>query len=94
MIAVFLMAPYGWKAPFDVHGLLRQAIAEAGMTEKEIYSGRMDGSQWVKAVTGQQALDLVMLVNLLPLKVWMVFGPRMLAAIVSHWMESKKQEVA
>lgn len=89
-------AAYNHRAPFDVHGLLLQCIREADLTEKEIYLGRMDAAEWHRMTHPESArprpLDLVVLINLLPLKVWMSFGPRLLSRIVKTWMVTTAEE--
>lgn len=45
-------------------------------------------------LTGQRPLDLVLLVDILPYRVWFQFGPRLLAVILQRSLEQQKSEVA
>lgn len=91
---MFVCGCYQRTCSIPVGEMLRQCIREEGSTEKEIYLGRLDAKEWSEMLAAKRPLDLLVLAEILPLKVWMRFGPRLLGAIVQRFMEQQKEGAA
>lgn len=89
-----ITAMYQRTSSIKAAELLRQCIREEGLTEKELYVGRVAPSTWSNMLAGKEPLDLLVLLEVLTLGVWMRFGPRLLAAIVRRFCEEQKEGAA